>query len=112
MIDVSQWRVRGYDPAFPNEAFIDIPYGYIEIGGFSSSKREAIAELIVKAIRSDADLREERAYAARLRSACVTAVALLTTDIYRDEGDKRDSEIRKIAKAIYSTNASDTPDPE
>lgn len=42
------WKVRDYDPAFPNEAFVDIACGYIEIGG-SSVGRDAVARLIATA---------------------------------------------------------------
>lgn len=53
-IDPSEWRVRE-DASRPNEAFIDIPYGYIEIGGASSGKRAAIAAFIVEACRAYAE---------------------------------------------------------
>lgn len=43
-----EWKVREYDPAYPNESFVDIPNGYIEIGG-SSSRRGANAALIAAA---------------------------------------------------------------
>lgn len=38
-------KVREINEKHPNEAFVDIPYGYIEIGG-SRSRREANAEFI------------------------------------------------------------------
>lgn len=51
-IDPDTWSVREDDDAYPNEVFIDIPYGYIEIGGVSSGKRAAIAAFIVEACRA------------------------------------------------------------
>lgn len=49
-INANDWRVMDYDPAYPNQALIRIPGGYIEING-ARAAREAIAELIVLAVR-------------------------------------------------------------
>ena len=51
------WKVRKHDPSYPNEAFIDIPYGYIQIGG-SQSRRDGNAEFIVKCVNSHYELLE------------------------------------------------------
>lgn len=58
VVDPTEWKVRPYDEGAPNERFIDIPYGYIEIGGVSRSKRDAIAEFIVEACKAYAARKE------------------------------------------------------
>ena len=42
-----RYKAKPYDPAFPNESFVEFPSGYIEIGG-SRYERERLAELIAK----------------------------------------------------------------
>lgn len=41
MIKFTGWTVRPYNPAYPNETFVNVPNGYIEIGGSNGLRKQA-----------------------------------------------------------------------
>jgi hypothetical protein len=54
---MTNWKIRPNDPAYPNESFVDMPGGYIEIGGARKGREDA-ARLIEAAPEQNALLVE------------------------------------------------------